>query len=87
MKTGKTYEFAKNGKSEMVTPVSEWFERAKDMGGSSQQVIFQMPLNLNAIDTRTGVEFIMQNQSVIEASIAKSFRNNKNIRSMVRRGM
>lgn len=81
MRTGKTYEFAKNGKSEMVTPVSEWAKNIQ--GGESYH--FSMPLNLNALDTRTGVEFIMRNQSVIENGMVKSMRNNKSLRGMMRR--
>ena len=83
LKSGRTYEFgerSKYGEFEDVVPRNKM-----SMHNSGQSVTFSMPININALDTRSGVDFIMQNQKLIETNMLRSMRNNKSIRNMIGR--
>jgi hypothetical protein len=84
LSSGRIYEFgekSKYGEFEDVVP-REKMHRQK----SGQSVTMSMPININAIDTQTGVDFILKNQKLIEANMLRSLKNNKAIRGMIRQG-
>ena len=83
LKSGRTYEFgerSKYGEFEDVVPRNKMV-----MSNSGQSVTVSMPINLNALDTRSGVEFILQNQKVLETKMMRNIRNNKAIRNVLRK--
>jgi hypothetical protein len=82
LKSGRIYEFGektKYGEFEDVIP-----RKKMPIHGSGQSVTMSMPININAIDTQTGVDFIMKNQKVIENGMLRSMKNNKALRGMIR---
>ena len=48
--------------------------------GSRNQVQYHMPIHLSAIDTQSGVQFLMKNSDVIQGQLAKNLKQNKPIR-------
>ena len=83
LRSGRVYEFgerSKYGEFEDVVPKSKMNSGVR----SGQAVSLSMPIYLSAIDTRSGVEFITQNQKVIENNMIRSMKNNKAIRGMIR---
>lgn len=82
LKSNRIYEFgekSKYGEYEDVIPRKKMMK-----GGSQQYVNLSMPINISAIDTMSGVEFIQKHQKTIETNMLRSFKNNKAIRGMVR---
>jgi DNA repair exonuclease SbcCD ATPase subunit len=81
LSSGKTYNFGEGGESEYVIPKSK-IDKLNNKGGSV--VTVSMPVNISAIDTKTGAEFLASNQGVIEAGLVKALKNNRKIRAMMR---
>jgi hypothetical protein len=80
LRSGSSYMFGEGGEDEFVIP-------EKKFKGFGQQSVSNtnVNLNINAIDTQTGVEFLMKNKNVIENQMASSLKNNKGIRTSIRR--
>lgn len=84
LKSGQIYEFGENskyGEYEDVVPRSKTRKTE-----TNNNVHFSMPISLNALDTRTGVEFITKNQKVIENNMMRSMKNNKAIKRIMVNG-
>jgi hypothetical protein len=78
MRSGEIYNFGENtkyGENEIVAPM-------KKMKRSIPQnkVTYNMPIHLSAIDTQSGVQFLMNNSDVIQGQFVKSLKQNKPIR-------
>lgn len=78
LKSGEVYNFGektKYGEPEIVAPMKK-FQRS----GSRNQVQYHMPIHLSAIDTQSGVSFLMKHSDVIQGQMVKNLRQNKPIR-------
>jgi soluble lytic murein transglycosylase-like protein len=84
LKSGATYSFGENG-PEIVSPMDKFAQLAAKNGGESTVVTVKMPITLQAIDTQTGVDFLMKNSAVLEHSFVKMFKNNRRIVDALRR--
>jgi hypothetical protein len=78
LKSGETYNFGENtkyGEKEIVAPMKKM-----EKIGSKNQIQYNMPIHLSAIDTQSGVSFLMKHSDVIQSQFAKNLRQNKPIR-------
>jgi hypothetical protein len=48
--------------------------------GSRNEIQYNMPIHLSAIDTQSGVGFLMKHSDVIQSQLSKNLRQNKPIR-------
>lgn len=83
LSSGRIYEFGEAGEPETVVPRSKILEGMRKGAKLSHSVSVSMPINIQAIDSRSGVDFLMQNQGVIEAGLVRALKNNRKIRNMV----
>lgn len=84
LSSGQIYQFgekSKYGEYEDVVPRSKIRKTE-----TRNNIHVTMPINLNALDTRTGVEFITRNQRVIENNMTRSMKNNRAIRRIMNNG-
>jgi hypothetical protein len=77
LRTGTSYMLGESG-PELVTPMSQ----ADGLGGSRSET--NVMLNINAIDTRSGVDFLMKHRDTIENQLAGSITSNRVGRRAVR---
>jgi hypothetical protein len=78
LKSGETYNFGENtkyGENEIVAPMKKMQKI-----GSRNQVQYNMPIHLSAIDTQSGVSFLMKHSDVIQSQLSKNLKQNKPIR-------
>jgi hypothetical protein len=78
LKSGETYNFGENtkyGENEIVAPIKKMQKT-----GSRNQVQYHMPIHISAIDTQSGVQFLMRHSDVIQTQLSKNLRQNKPIR-------
>jgi hypothetical protein len=78
LKSGEVYNFGektKYGEPEIVAPMKK-LQRS----GSRNQVQYHMPVHISAIDTQSGIEFLMRHSDVIQGQLVKSLKQNKPIR-------
>lgn len=78
LRSGEVYNFGektKYGENEIVAPMKK-LQRS----GSKNQIQYNMPIHLSAIDTQTGVSFLMKHSDVIQGQFTKSLKQNKPIR-------
>jgi hypothetical protein len=83
LESGKNYTFGEGG-AEIVAPAESFAELVNQKSGSRVQV--NMPISLQAIDTQTGVDFLMKNNGVLETQFIKMMKNNRRIRDAFRAG-
>jgi hypothetical protein len=85
LQSGKTYTFGEKtpyGQDEIVAPVDAIAKKVGESGGGVTFVM-KMPVNIQAIDTQTGTEFLMKNSPVLEAQMIKAIRNNRRLRDAI----
>ena len=78
LESGTTYNFgerAKYGEKELVSPIKKMQSTAP-----SQRVQMNMPIHLSAIDTQSGVQFLMKHSDTIQGQMVKNLKQNKPIR-------
>ena len=78
LESGTTYNFgerAKYGENEIVAPMKK-LQRST----GSRKVEYHMPIHLSAIDTQSGVQFLMKHSDTIQGQLAKNLKQNKPIR-------
>ena len=78
LRSGEVYNFGektKYGENEIVAPMKK-LQRT----GSRNQVQYHMPIHLSAIDTQSGVAFLMKHSDTIQGQMTKNLRQNKPIR-------
>jgi hypothetical protein len=80
LKSGSNYTFGEK-ESELVTPMS----KMNNFGNGGETTNVNMSLSINAVDTQTGMEFLMKNSDFLQAQMVKAIKNNKSIRSSVKR--
>lgn len=85
LKSGKIYEFGEK-EDELITPKSKIKTNPDEYRSENHHYHVSMPINVNALDTRTGVEFLMQNQQIIEAGMTKAIKYNRRLRTQLQRG-
>lgn len=87
LRSSKTYTFGENGSVEDVVPRGR-SNRGKSnvindsMNHPTTQVYFNV--QMNSIDSRSGVDFLIANAPVFEGMMAKALKNNKGIRKNIR---
>lgn len=78
MKSGSVYNFGektKYGEDEMIAPMKKLQKSAPQ-----NRFEYNMPIYLSAIDTQSGVQFLMKHSDVIQNNFTKNLRQNKPIR-------
>lgn len=80
LKSGTSYSFAEK-EDEMFMPKSKY---GKNNGQVEPQTNIHLNVNLQAIDTQSGTQFLMKNSNVLEGMIGKALKNNKAIRRDIR---
>jgi hypothetical protein len=86
LQSGTTYTFGERtpyGENEMVAPIDQLTNKFQS-GGLGMAMQVHMPINIQAIDTQTGVDFLMKNNAVLEANMINAIRSNKRIRDAIR---
>jgi hypothetical protein len=87
LRSGSMYAFGEKtpyGQNEVVAPMDKLAKIAAGGPGSGQQISLSMPINVQAIDTQSGVDFLMKHNGTIENSMIKMVRNNRRIRDAFR---
>ena len=59
----------------MVSPMKKM---QKTAGGNKTE--YHMPIHLSAIDTQSGIQFLVKHSDVIQSQMVKSLKQNKPIR-------
>jgi hypothetical protein len=78
MQSGQTYNFGENakyGENEIVAPM-----RKLQKSAPQNKFSYHMPIHISAIDTQTGIQFLMKNSDVIQGQMVKNLKQNKPIR-------
>jgi hypothetical protein len=86
LKSGQAYTFGEKtpyGQNEIVSPVDKLSKMIKT-SDSGNKFTVHMPINLSAIDTQSGVDFLMKNTAVLEGNIVRMIRSNRRIRDAMR---
>lgn len=84
LKSGASYTFGertKYGENEIVAPMDKLAQQVSQSNGMAVHI--NMPVSLQAIDTQSGVDFLMKNNYVLEANMIKAIRNNRRIRDAI----
>lgn len=86
LQSGATYTFGERtpyGQNEMIAPIDQLAAKFQS-GGTGMSMQVHMPVNIQAIDTQSGAEFLMKNSALLESTMIKSIRNNRRIRDAIR---
>jgi hypothetical protein len=83
LESGKPYTFGEGG-DELVAPMDKFNDIIKSNPNGGQQITLHMPISVSAIDTQTGVDFLMKHNGTIENNLVKMVRNNRRIRDAFR---
>ena len=78
LQSGEVYNFgerSKYGENEIVAPMKKLQKSAPQ-----NKYSYHMPIHISAIDTQTGVQFLMRNSDVIQGQMVKNLKQNKPIR-------
>ena len=78
LRSGEVYNFGektKYGENEIVAPMKKMQRSAPQ-----NKHEYHMPIHISAIDTQTGIQFLMKNSDVIQGQMIKSLKRNKPIR-------
>jgi len=87
LRSGSMYAFGEKtpyGQNEVVAPMDKLAKIAAGGGGGGQQISLSMPISVQAIDTQSGVDFLMKHNGTIETNMIKMVRNNRRIRDAFR---
>jgi hypothetical protein len=79
LRSGQSYTFGEN-ESEWVIPKSKLNQTGVGGTTNSHNQNVNFTVAVNAIDTQSGVDFIMKNSKVYETMISKALKNNRGIR-------
>lgn len=86
LRSGSMYAFGEKtpyGQNEVVAPMDK-LAKIAGSGKGGQQISLSMPISVQAIDTQSGVDFLMKHNGTIENSMIKMVRNNRRIRDAFR---
>jgi uncharacterized protein YoxC len=78
LQSGKVYNFgekSKYGENEIVAPMRKFQKSAPQ-----NKYSYHMPIHISAIDTQSGVQFLLKNSDVIQGQMVKNLKQNKPIR-------
>ena len=78
LKSGEVYNFGektKYGENEIVAPM----KKMQKVSGSSK-IEYHMPIHLSAIDTQSGIQFLVKHSDVIQGQMVRNLKQNKPIR-------
>ena len=77
LNSGRNYAFGEKGQPELVSPMTS----VKTKGGSvdSQSNVY-VNFHINAIDSKSGTEFLLKHSPIIEGTVSKALKNNRQIR-------
>jgi hypothetical protein len=81
LKSGGAYSFAEK-EPELFTPASKLKKQEQNVNGDTTNV--HVAFHVNAIDSKSGTEFLMANSRTLESVISKSIKNNRPIRASIR---
>lgn len=79
LKSGEIYNFGektKYGENELVSPM----KKLQRSSGGSSKTEYHMPIHLSAIDTQSGIQFLVKHSDVIQGQMVRSLKQNKPIR-------
>ena len=76
LNSGKKYTFAENGR-ELISPQSQ-------VGNDNSTTHLHMPINIDAIDTQSGVAFLQKHSAVIQSQMISAINSNKKIRNSIK---
>jgi hypothetical protein len=82
LESGNLYHFGENakyGEDEVVAPIKKLRKAVP-----TEKHTLHMPIYLNAIDTQSGVQFLMQHSDTIQKQMLRGLKNNKPIRRGLR---
>jgi hypothetical protein len=86
LRSGSIYAFGEKtpyGQNEVVAPMDK-LAKIAGSGKGGQHISLSMPISVQAIDTQSGVDFLMKHNGTIENSMIKMVRNNRRIRDAFR---
>lgn len=78
LRSGEVYNFGektKYGENEIVAPMKKMQRSA-----SRNKTEYHMPIHLSAIDTQSGIQFLVKHSDVIQGQLVKNLKQNKPIR-------
>jgi hypothetical protein len=78
LKSGEVYHFGektKYGEDEIISPIKKLQKAAPQ-----NKYSYSMPINISAIDTQSGIEFLMKHSDVIQGQMIRNLKKNKPIR-------
>lgn len=79
LKSGATYSLGEK-EDEIVTPMSKVKPKGYDDLNQPVQTNTFVNFHINAIDSKTGTEFLIKNSETLQGVVSKAVKNNKSIR-------